>query len=48
MQAAIQAATMTVKVIREADPTTDPHTRRNTSEESHRQRQDGVSQPAFD
>ena len=34
----IQAATVGVKVMREADPTTEPHIRRNSIKEPHRPR----------
>ena len=49
MQVAIQAATAVVRVMREAEPTVKPHTRKSNSEEYHRPRQAGpmMSQPAF-
>ena len=49
MQAVIQAATVVVKAMREADPPAEPHTRRSISEEHYRpgQARPMMSQPAF-
>ena len=49
MQVAIQADTVVVRVMREANPPTKPHTRRSIQEELCRPRQSSpmISQPAF-
>ena len=50
MQAAILAAILVVRALKEADLTAEPHTRRSSPEELHRPRQAGpiLSQGAFD
>ena len=49
MQVAIQAAMTVVRVMMEADPTAEPHTRRSSPGKHHRPRQAGtmMSQSAF-
>ena len=50
MQAAIQPATVAVRMMQEADQTNEPPMRRNSPEECHRQRQAGLTlrQPTVD
>ena len=50
MQVVIQAATVIVRAMREADPPTEPHTRRSSPEEPQGPRQAGLMlhQPTFD
>ena len=49
MQVAIQAATVAVRAMKEADSPAETHTRRSSLEQLHRPRQAGqmLSQPAF-
>ena len=49
MQVETQATTVVVKALREADLTTELHTRRNRPEKPHRPRQAGptLTKPAF-